>query len=130
MPEAELDRFLVKIRLTYPDRGAAEEEAILERHHRGFDARAIDDVVLEPLDLELLAEARREAQAVTVEAPLFTYIAAKNTAALSAIFDWYKDDFKAAGGTLVFINKRRTQPLPDGVKVTYQKYDWSLNEAK
>ena len=55
---------------------AGEEEAILERHHRGFDARAIDDLVLEPLDLEQLAGARRDVQAVTVEAPLFTYIAA------------------------------------------------------
>ncbi len=77
LPEAELDRFLVKIRLGYPDRAAGEEEAILERHHRGFDARAIDELsVLEPLDLEQLAAARREVQAVTVEAPLFTYIAA------------------------------------------------------
>ena len=76
LPEAELDRFLVKIRLGYPDRAAGEEEAILERHHRGFDARAIDDQILEPLDMEQLAAARREVQAVTVEAPLFTYIAA------------------------------------------------------
>ena len=44
LPEAELDRFLVKIRLGYPDRAAGEEEAILERHHRGFDARAIDEL--------------------------------------------------------------------------------------
>jgi MoxR-like ATPase len=76
LPEAELDRFLVKIRLGYPDRAAGEEEAILERHHRGFDARAIDELALEPLDLEQLALARREVQAVAVEAPLFTYIAA------------------------------------------------------
>ena len=75
LPEAELDRFLVKIRLGYPDRASGEEEAILERHHRGFDARAIDELVLEPLDLEQLASARRDVQAVTVEAPLFTYIA-------------------------------------------------------
>jgi MoxR-like ATPase len=76
LPEAELDRFLVKIRLGYPDRAGGEEEAILERHHRGFDARAIDDLVLEPLDMEQLAVARKEVQAVAVEAPLFTYIAA------------------------------------------------------
>ncbi len=76
LPEAELDRFLVKIRLGYPDRASGEEEAILERHHRGFDAKAIDDLVLEPLDLEQLAVARRDVQSVTVEAPLFTYIAA------------------------------------------------------
>ncbi len=76
LPEAELDRFLVKIRLGYPDRAAGEEEAILERHHRGFDARAFDELALEPLDLAELAVARREVQSVAVEAPLFTYIAA------------------------------------------------------
>ena len=76
LPEAELDRFLVKIRLGYPDREAQEEEAILERHHLGFDARAIDAMDLQPLDPEHLAAARREAQAVRVEAPLFSYIAA------------------------------------------------------
>ncbi len=75
LPEAELDRFLVKIRLGYPDRAGGEEEAILERHHRGFDARAIDEFALEPIDLEELARARREVQSVTVEAPLFSYIA-------------------------------------------------------
>ncbi len=58
------------------------------------------------------------------------YDAAKNTAALSAIFNWYKDDFKTAGGVLAFINQRRAQPLPDDVKITYQDYNWSLNEAK
>jgi MoxR-like ATPase len=76
LPEAELDRFLVKIRLGYPDRDAREEEAILERHHLGFDARAIDEMDLVPLDAEEMAAARREAQAVRVEAPLFSYIAA------------------------------------------------------
>lgn len=54
----------------------------------------------------------------------------KKTAALSAIFNWYKDDFKAAGGPVAFINKRRNPPLPNETKITYQDYDWSLNEAK
>ena len=58
------------------------------------------------------------------------YSAAKKTAALSAIFNWYKDDFKGVGGPLAFINKRRSEPLPNDVKITYQDYDWSLNEAK
>ncbi len=58
------------------------------------------------------------------------YSPAKKSAALSAIFDWYKDDFKAAGGPVAFINKRRSEPLPDDAKIIYQKYNWSLNEAK
>ncbi len=58
------------------------------------------------------------------------YMSAKKTAALSAIFDWYKDDFKAAGGTLKFINKRRNEPLPNDTKIVYQDYNWSLNKAE
>ena len=50
------------------------------------------------------------------------------TAEVSAIFDWYKGDFP--GGALAFINRHREKPLPDGTRLTYQKYDWSLNEAK
>jgi MoxR-like ATPase len=75
LPEAELDRFLVKIRLGYPDSASHEEEAILERHHRGFDARAIDEIELQPLDATQIAAAQKEAAAVTVEPPLFGYIA-------------------------------------------------------
>ena len=58
------------------------------------------------------------------------YSASKKTAALSAIFNWYKDDFKAAGGPLAFINKRHNPSLPNDTKITYQDYDWSLNQAK
>ncbi len=58
------------------------------------------------------------------------YSAEKKTAALSSIFNWYKDDFKAVGGSLAFINRRRNPPLPNDVQITYQDYDWSLNEVK
>ncbi|MGI8438449.1 MAG: DUF547 domain-containing protein [Chthoniobacterales bacterium] len=52
----------------------------------------------------------------------------KKSAALSKIFDWYKDDFKV--GALAFINQRRSPPIPKDAKISYQDYDWSLNEAK
>jgi hypothetical protein len=58
------------------------------------------------------------------------YSAETKTADLSKIFDWYKDDFKAEGGVLAFINKRRSSPIPADAKITYQEYDWGLNEAK
>ncbi|MGH8094876.1 MAG: DUF547 domain-containing protein [Chthoniobacterales bacterium] len=58
------------------------------------------------------------------------YMPGGKTAALSAIFNWYKDDFKGVGGPLAFINKRRNPPLPNDVKISYQNYDWSLNEAR
>ena len=76
LPEAELDRFFVKIRLDYPDPAAHDEETILERHHRGFDARNIDALDLQPLDPDDVAAARAEAAAVSVEPALFGYMAA------------------------------------------------------
>lgn len=57
------------------------------------------------------------------------YLAENKTAKLSKIFDWYKEDFED-GGPVQFINKRRATPLPADVKISYQDYDWSLNEAK
>lgn len=51
------------------------------------------------------------------------------TAALSKIFDWYKGDFRE-GGPIVFIDKRRASPLPKDVKISYQDYNWSLNEVR
>ena len=58
------------------------------------------------------------------------YNATAKTAELSKIFDWYKDDFKADGGPVAFINKRRSSPIPADAKISYQDYDWGLNEAK
>lgn len=52
-------------------------------------------------------------------------------ARVSMIFKWYDDDFvKASGSTVAFINKYRTPPLMEGVRLEYMDYDWSLNSAK
>jgi Protein of unknown function, DUF547 len=58
------------------------------------------------------------------------YMPEKKSAAISTIFNWYREDFKSVGGPLAFINKRHKPPLPDDTRITYQDYDWSLNEAK
>lgn len=52
------------------------------------------------------------------------------SAALSAVFNWYKDDFRAVGGPIDFINERLDTPLTDDTRITYQTYDWSLNQAR
>ena len=58
------------------DAAAGEEEAILERHHRGFDARALDRASTSRRSRpQLLAQARVRRAAVRVEPALFTYIA-------------------------------------------------------
>jgi MoxR-like ATPase len=74
LPEAELDRFLVKIRVDYPQE--PDEQTILRRYHEGFDARHLDAVSLEPLPASALDEARRDVAAVRVEPQMFTYVAA------------------------------------------------------
>lgn len=50
-------------------------------------------------------------------------------AALSKIFDWYKEDFGGAAAVLTFLKKYRSGKS-DFKKITYQEYDWSLNETK
>jgi MoxR-like ATPase len=74
LPEAQLDRFLLKIRIGYP---RAEQEAeILQHYQEGFDARELDRLGLEPLESAWLAAARAEVAAVRVEPALFRYITA------------------------------------------------------
>ena len=58
-----------------------------------------------------------------------TYHEETKKAELSKIFDWYKGDFKE-GGPIAFINKHRSTQLPNDVKISYQEYDWSLNEVR
>jgi MoxR-like ATPase len=72
LPEAQLDRFLLKIRVTYPS--AAEESEILMQYEKGFDPRRLDEIVLERIEPGLLAAARKEVENVRVEPALRSYI--------------------------------------------------------
>ena len=72
LPEAQLDRFLMKIRITYPN--VEEEVEILMRYDRGFDMRRLEDVPLDTLDPALLEAARREVGNLKVEPALYSYI--------------------------------------------------------
>ena len=73
LPEAQLDRFLIKIEIGYPS--AQEEAQLLAKYHEGFDARALENVDLQPVTQEALAQARAVVRAVRVEPALFDYIA-------------------------------------------------------
>jgi MoxR-like ATPase len=72
LPEAQLDRFLLKIRVGYPESG--EETEILRHYQEGFDPRALDKQGLEPLPVGWLPAARAEVTAVRVEPALFQYV--------------------------------------------------------
>jgi hypothetical protein len=51
------------------------------------------------------------------------------TAQLSKIFDWYKDDFGGDAGIAAFLKKYRNGKS-QFKSVSYQDYDWGLNETK
>ena len=72
LPEAQLDRFLFKIRVPYP--AADQEVEILERYQHGFDPHHIEASALAPVEPGLLAAARREVAELKVEPGIFRYI--------------------------------------------------------
>ena len=74
LPEAQLDRFLFKIRVPYPT--ADKEVEILERYQHGFDPNHLETLGLIPVEPGLLAAARREVAELKVEPGIFRYIVA------------------------------------------------------
>jgi MoxR-like ATPase len=72
LPEAQLDRFLMKIRIDYPS--AEEETAILKRFEALSNPHSIEQAPLEAIDPALLAAARAEIAQVRVEPALYQYI--------------------------------------------------------
>ena len=72
LPEAQLDRFLLKIRVAYPSE--AEELQILERHHAGSGAGLLEDAQIAPIPAGLLAAARAEVRSIRIEPELYGYL--------------------------------------------------------
>src|ERR1700744_2632294 len=74
LPEAQLDRFLMKIRVPYPTE--AEELQILQRHHAGTGVSLLEDASIAPIPEGMLAAARSEVRAIRIEPELYGYILA------------------------------------------------------
>lgn len=74
LPEAQLDRFLVKIGISYPD--AEQETQVLQNFQNGFDPRKLDMAGLVPLPADALRQAQQEVARVRVEPELFRYVVA------------------------------------------------------
>jgi MoxR-like ATPase len=72
LPEAQLDRFLLKIRVPYPE--AADEIRLLTNVQNGFDSGDLDNLGLNAVEPELLRQAQQEIKATTVQESLFQYI--------------------------------------------------------
>ncbi|KAB1132114.1 MoxR family ATPase [Micromonospora sp. AMSO12t] len=86
LPEAQLDRFLLKLTVPLPNRD--EELGVLRAHHAGFDPRDLTAAGVRPVaDAADLAAARAAVGRVHVAEPLFGYVvdlcrATRNTPAL------------------------------------------------
>ncbi len=73
LPEAQLDRFLFKVVVSYTPQEAETE--LLHRVHAGFDARDLARAGVEPvMELAQLGECRTAAGRVTVDEAIFAYI--------------------------------------------------------
>src|SRR5581483_495583 len=72
LPEAQLDRFLLKINMEYLP--AEDEVQILSNHHNGFDSHHLEQVALNSMEAEKILAAREEVKRVRVEDALFKYI--------------------------------------------------------
>ena len=72
LPEAQLDRFLMKIRMAYPSE--TEELQILQRHHAGSGAGPLEDAAIIPIPANLLSTARAEVHSIRIEPELYSYI--------------------------------------------------------
>ena len=75
LPEAQLDRFLLKVLVEYPEEG--EEVEVVRLWQSGFNARRLDAVDLRPIDdPAAISMCRSEVRAVRVEEGIGRYVVA------------------------------------------------------
>ncbi|MCU0316964.1 MAG: MoxR family ATPase, partial [Fimbriimonadaceae bacterium] len=73
LPEAQQDRFLLKVILDYPE--PEQEMNVLRRYHAGFRSMKLDEAGLVPvLNAETIQNLREEVNSVRVEEKIFNYI--------------------------------------------------------
>lgn len=73
LPEAQQDRFLLKVLVDYPME--TEEREVLRRHHQGFRPQALEAAGVSPvIDLVTLDALRAEVSAQTVDERVVDYI--------------------------------------------------------
>jgi len=75
LPEAQLDRFLFKLTVSYPN--ADQEQTMLARHHAGLDPHDVRASGVRPVASAAdLAAARAEVQQIAVDPAVLAYIVA------------------------------------------------------
>ncbi len=74
LPEAQLDRFLLKLKVSYPS--LDEEQLMLQRHYEHPDASGLAGIAIEPVAPDLLKLAQREVRRIKIETELADYLLA------------------------------------------------------
>lgn len=79
-----------------------------------------------PRTLEEQLEFRAQ---LIIDRPNYVYVDKRSeTVTLNKIFDWYRDQFVFASGSLIrFVNKYRFEAVPKHYQIKFQEYDWSVN---
>jgi MoxR-like ATPase len=73
LPEAQLDRFLFKLIIDYPDR--QHEKQMLLNNQKGFQSRRLDIAQIQPVaNVKLVLQARQEVKSVQVAEPILDYL--------------------------------------------------------
>jgi MoxR-like ATPase len=72
LPEAQLDRFLMKVNIDYP--GREVEINVMRMYENGFDMNIIDNTKFDTIELSALDECRKEFKSIKVEDAILEYI--------------------------------------------------------
>jgi len=73
LPEAQLDRFMLKINVNYPN--AEEELRVVKNWNAGFNARRLEELNIQPIpDAASVLDCRAQVRNVTVEQGVQNYI--------------------------------------------------------
>ena len=73
LPEAQLDRFMLKILVSYPSE--EEERQVISNWDAGFNARRLEDLGIKPIeDAAAIMECRKQVRQITVEEGIQRYI--------------------------------------------------------
>jgi MoxR-like ATPase len=120
LPEAQIDRFMMKVTISYPN--ADEEKEILRLHHQGFNPHSLTqgslDVIVTP---EQLAVIRKEIQSIRVEESLLDYIVRLVTASRESQYLSMGASTRAGihlllGGKALARLQQRDFLIPDDIK--------------
>jgi MoxR-like ATPase len=120
LPEAQLDRFMLKIIVNYPN--ADEELRVVGNWNAGFNARRLEDVDIRPIsDAAAILSCRAQVRGVTVEEGVQRYIVSIIRGTRSAVNVSWGASPRAAVALLLSSKalaaiRGRTFVTPDDVK--------------